>query len=835
LKKRLKKNLIKKEWRQIMNWTIGKKMFLAGVIIFVGLSILAGNGYRTNSAVQEAFDLAALRNEQMDLVNKMKQSLSALMLAAMDSIVDKDAGKIDDDSMKTINESTAFIEKNLGSLFELADTAEEKQLAKQIQEGFPKLAGDIKVDLVKLIEEGSIKLNKVKVDFIRLDDELDGTGDPIKENLAKIFQSVQEEQKEATDLAVLRNRQMALLTDMVISHGGLMLAAMDSIVDKGEGKIEEGRMKAINESVAFMKDHLDDLVKLADTGEEKKSAENIRDAFPKLARGIQRDLVALIERRASDAEFERIDDVLDNYGDPIEEELVRIFRSVQEEQKEATELAMLRNQQMALLNDLIRAHGDLMLAAMDTIIDKQEGKIDEGRAKSINASIEFIHSNLDKLVELADTGEEKQTAESIRELFPKLAKGIQTDLKQLIEEGAVVANKIAADFVRIDDVLDEHGDRIEEGLAKMVASVQEEQKEAAEASSSLISSSTTAGLIVFFITLAVIIPVFLLISRSITRPLTRAIETLAEGSDQVASASGQVSASSQSLAEGASEQAASIEETSSSLEEMASMTKQNANNASEADNLMKDANQVITQANDSMGELTSSMEEISKASEETSKIIKTIDEIAFQTNLLALNAAVEAARAGEAGAGFAVVADEVRNLAMRAADAAKNTADLIEGTVKKVKDGSELVAKTNEAFTQVAESVGKVGELVGEIAAASNEQAQGIEQVNKAVVEMDKVVQQNAANAEESASAAEEMTAQTAQVKGVVVELGTLVGGSKKEVGSRSRLVGISREEKAVSTMAGAGIHKAIPAPAKKVMEKEVKPDEVIPMDNKDF
>ncbi len=367
------------------------------------------------------------------------------------------------------------------------------------------------------------------------------------------------------------------------------------------------------------------------------------------------------------------------------------------------------------------------------------------------------------------------------------------------------ADKVAQDLSQLkalasDDALEKKADAYQEKFNRTIANSGARQKVTAQigtaaantigiaetiekTSTAAFADNASSGkqfIIGFILAGAVLGFAFaILLTRTIVRPIKRAIGGIEEASGQVATASGQVSGASRQLAEGASEQAASIEETSSSLEEMASMTKQNSEHANQANHLMAETGRVVSRANASMAELTSSMTEISRASEETSKIIKTIDEIAFQTNLLALNAAVEAARAGEAGAGFAVVADEVRNLAMRAADAAKNTASLIEGTVTKIREGSEIVEKTSAEFTQVAAGTRKVGELIGEIAAASNEQSQGIEQINKAVTEMDKVVQQNAANAEESASASEEMNAQAEQMKDFVGEIKVLVDGSE--------------------------------------------------------
>jgi methyl-accepting chemotaxis protein len=271
------------------------------------------------------------------------------------------------------------------------------------------------------------------------------------------------------------------------------------------------------------------------------------------------------------------------------------------------------------------------------------------------------------------------------------------------------------------------------------------------------------------------------------------------------------------------------------------MTKQNADNAQQADGLTHEAKRMANDVAEKLEQMTGAVEDIGRNSEETSKIIKTIDEIAFQTNLLALNAAVEAARAGEAGAGFAVVADEVRALAMRSAEAARDTSDLIGNTVESVEKGARLNGEVNESFRKNAEIVEKTSDLVGEIAAASQEQAHGIDQINRAVTEMDKVTQQNAANAEESASASEEMSAQAEAMRKIVEDLIILVGGRN---GERSRYaVGRRKKAKNAGTVIPPGLRKTLPSSSRKGREKkspapegkEVRPEEVIPMEEGDF
>ena len=299
------------------------------------------------------------------------------------------------------------------------------------------------------------------------------------------------------------------------------------------------------------------------------------------------------------------------------------------------------------------------------------------------------------------------------------------------------------------------------------------------------------------------------ITRSITRPITRAVEVaeavsagdltshivvesrdetgqlmhalknmndklvsivgqVRAGTDSISTASSEIAAGNLDLSSRTEQQASSLEETASSMEELTSTVKLNADNARSANQLAIDASQIASKGGAVVSEVVSTMGSINDSSRKIVDIISVIDAIAFQTNILALNAAVEAARAGEQGRGFAVVASEVRNLAQRSSAAAKEIKGLIDDSVQKVEAGSQLVDKAGRTMDEIVQSISHVTQIMNQITDASDEQRAGIEQVNQAIGQMDQVTQQNAALVEEAAAAAESMQEQAAKLADVV-------------------------------------------------------------------
>ena len=252
--------------------------------------------------------------------------------------------------------------------------------------------------------------------------------------------------------------------------------------------------------------------------------------------------------------------------------------------------------------------------------------------------------------------------------------------------------------------------------------------------------------------------------KTMNDSLARTVGAVRAGTDTIAVAAEQVAAGSLDLSSRTEQQAGALEETASSMEELTSTVRQNADNARQARQLAESASGVAARGGDVIHQVVDTMDRIQASSSKIGDIIGVIDGIAFQTNILALNAAVEAARAGEQGRGFAVVATEVRNLAQRSAAAAREIKELIGDSSDKVANGSRLVAQAGATMEEIVDSVRRVTDIMAEISAASLEQTAGIEQINGAVAQMDEGTQQNAALVEETAAASNAMQEQAARL-----------------------------------------------------------------------
>ena len=250
--------------------------------------------------------------------------------------------------------------------------------------------------------------------------------------------------------------------------------------------------------------------------------------------------------------------------------------------------------------------------------------------------------------------------------------------------------------------------------------------------------------------------------------LVRTVSVVRQNSESVASASAEIASGNNDLSARTEQQASALEETAASMEELGSTVRQNADNARTANQLAMSASTVATQGGEVVAEVVETMKGINASSNKIADIISVIDGIAFQTNILALNAAVEAARAGEQGRGFAVVATEVRNLAGRSAEAAKEIKSLIMASVERVEQGTLLVDKAGSTMTEVVTAIRRVTDIMGEISAASSEQSAGVGQVGEAVTQMDQATQQNAALVEEMAAAASSLNSQAGELVNAV-------------------------------------------------------------------
>jgi methyl-accepting chemotaxis protein len=541
--------------------------------------------------------------------------------------------------------------------------------------------------------------------------------------------------------------KVAVVNELRVANLDLVLAAMDSIVDKDDGVVAPERIETMKRSITALREKssvIEDITKVI--GKPELSA-TLRADIDEMEKAALTDLPALVATKAASGEFAKIDDTIDGAGERISGLLGGL--STEGVKVAADNISSAQDVSSGSLYAQIGlgALGMLVLAGLFVLHSAALRRGVFGIRDSLNR---LLKEDFDTPVEGRERGDEfgemAVAAESLRQS--------SIEKRDLTEVSRMERQKNDADRASREAVKLEEETQIRFAVDALGAGL---NKLANGDLTTTLNQPFRSDL------------------EQVRGDFNRAVEKLQQVLGDVASNTSSIDANSmqmrnaaEDLAKRTEQQAASLEETSAALEEITATVRSSSERASEAMTMVGGTKANAEESSKVVSEAMQAMSRIEAASSEIGKIINVIDEIAFQTNLLALNAGVEAARAGEAGKGFAVVAQEVRELAGRAAGAAKDIKALIARSSDEVRSGVQLVTATGDALGRIAVDVDRINDIVQAISTAANEQATGIGEINTAISQMDHMTQQNAAMVEQTSAASHTLAQDAKNLTGLI-------------------------------------------------------------------
>jgi methyl-accepting chemotaxis protein len=209
---------------------------------------------------------------------------------------------------------------------------------------------------------------------------------------------------------------------------------------------------------------------------------------------------------------------------------------------------------------------------------------------------------------------------------------------------------------------------------------------------------------------------------SASQELMAVATQMGSNAEETSAQSGAVSAAGEQVSRNVETVATAVEEMSASIQEI-------AKNAS-------DAAAVAAQAVETAAVANSNVTKLGESSAEIGNVVKLIASIAEQTNLLALNATIEAARAGEAGKGFAVVANEVKELATETGKATEEISSKIQAIQGETETAVASIGEISDIITRINEIQGTIASAVEEQAATTSEIGRNVQEAARGTTEI---------------------------------------------------------------------------------------------------
>jgi methyl-accepting chemotaxis protein WspA len=204
----------------------------------------------------------------------------------------------------------------------------------------------------------------------------------------------------------------------------------------------------------------------------------------------------------------------------------------------------------------------------------------------------------------------------------------------------------------------------------------------------------------------------------------------ATGKEQQATAS-EIAATTTEIGATSKEISATSRELVKTMNEVSAVAEQSATLANSGQVGLSRMEETMRQVMEAAGSINAKLAVLNEKASNINQVVTTITKVADQTNLLSLNAAIEAEKAGEYGRGFAVVASEIRRLADQTAVA---TFD-IEQTVKEIQSavsaGVMGMDKFSEEVRRGMQEIQHIGGELSQIITQVQALAPRVESVNE--------------------------------------------------------------------------------------------------------
>jgi methyl-accepting chemotaxis protein len=556
--------------------------------------------------------------------------------------------------------------------------------------------------------------------------------------------------REALDNAAVAQNAIKNASAMRLTGIEIVLAAMDTIVDRDDRKVSPERLKIIADSIATLNASKGDAVALAALVGKPEIMATFDADLAELTQSVQIDLKRMVEEGAAPEAFDAIDDTIDGAGERMTGHLLvsRLNEATGVSAQSVLLQIVLGLAAMASLLGLLYFHGNVLRRGIFSVRDSMQ-RILKGDDQ---ASVDGVARG-DELGEMARAVEMFRMAAIEKQSLELSAAANRNEHEAEREARDAASAEEARQVQRAVVALGQGLNRLSDG--NLTATIDQPFRQDLESLRQDFNHTV--------------------------EKLQGVLSNVQENSSSIQSNSRQMRGAADDLAKRTEQQAASLEETSAALDQITVTVRTATQRAEEASRMVGETRNNAEESGRIVGEAVEAMARIENASSEIGKIINVIDEIAFQTNLLALNAGVEAARAGEAGKGFAVVAQEVRELAQRAAGAAKDIKVLVGRSSSEVGTGVKLVQATGEALGRIGTDVVRINEHMTSIVNAAREQSVGLQEINTAIGQLDQMTQQNAAMVEQT-NAASHTLAQDAEGLTALISQFQLSGASARPI-----------------------------------------------------